>query len=62
MANMLQRRKAGTAAMLLGIVFAMIGASFAAVPLYRIFCSETGYAGTTQRAEAAPGAVRRARS
>ena len=56
MANALQRRKAGTAAILLGIAFAMVGASFAAVPLYRIFCSETGYAGTTQRAEASPGA------
>jgi cytochrome c oxidase assembly protein subunit 11 len=54
---MLRQRKAGTAAILAGIVFAMVGASFAAVPLYRIFCSETGYAGTTQRAETAPGAV-----
>lgn len=30
---------------------AMLALSFAAVPLYRIFCQVTGYAGTTQRAE-----------
>ncbi|HVZ14676.1 MAG TPA: cytochrome c oxidase assembly protein [Bauldia sp.] len=38
------------------VVFAagMVGASFAAVPLYRIFCSVTGYNGTVRRAEAAP--------
>ena len=30
----------------------MVGLSFAAVPLYRLFCQVTGYAGTTQRAEA----------
>lgn len=28
----------------------MVGLSFAAVPLYRIFCAATGYAGTPQRA------------
>jgi cytochrome c oxidase assembly protein subunit 11 len=50
----LKRQKAATAAVLAGIVFGMIGLSFAAVPLYRIFCSVTGYAGTTQRAAASP--------
>lgn len=30
---------------------AMIGVSFAAVPLYRMFCQVTGYGGTTQRVE-----------
>jgi cytochrome c oxidase assembly protein subunit 11 len=54
MARSLQNRKAGTAMILAGIVFAMIGASFASVPLYRIFCEATGYAGTTQRSDAAP--------
>ncbi|PQZ49478.1 cytochrome c oxidase assembly protein [Ochrobactrum sp. MYb15] len=29
----------------------MIGAAYASVPLYRIFCQVTGYGGTTQRAE-----------
>ncbi len=33
---------------------AMLGAAFASVPLYRLFCQVTGYGGTTQRAEAAP--------
>lgn len=35
----------------------MVGLSFAAVPLYRLFCQVTGFAGTTQIAAAAPGAV-----
>jgi cytochrome c oxidase assembly protein subunit 11 len=33
------------------VAASMIGLSFAAVPLYRIYCQVTGYAGTTQRAE-----------
>ena len=32
----------------------MVGMSYAAVPLYRLFCQVTGFGGTTQRAEAAP--------
>lgn len=43
-----------TALALGGVATAMIGASFAAVPLYRLFCQVTGYGGTTQRAERAP--------
>ena len=39
------------------IVAAMIGLAFASVPLYRMFCELTGFAGTTQRADKAPGAV-----
>jgi cytochrome c oxidase assembly protein subunit 11 len=31
---------------------AMIGAAYAAVPLYRVFCQVTGYNGTTSRADA----------
>ncbi|MCT9000275.1 cytochrome c oxidase assembly protein [Chelativorans intermedius] len=34
------------------LVLAMVGLSFAAVPLYRWFCQVTGYGGTTQVAEA----------
>ena len=30
---------------------AMIGAAYASVPLYRIFCQMTGYGGTTRRVE-----------
>lgn len=43
----------GCAAFALG----MVGAAFASVPLYQLFCQVTGYGGTTQRAEAAPSAV-----
>ncbi len=34
---------------LVGVVFGMIGLSFAAVPLYTMFCKATGFGGTTQR-------------
>ena len=34
-----------------GTVLGMLGLSFAAVPIYRVFCQVTGYGGTTQRAE-----------
>jgi cytochrome c oxidase assembly protein subunit 11 len=41
-----------------GVVFAaMVGVSFAAVPLYRAFCQATGFAGTPRRAFAPPAAV-----
>jgi cytochrome c oxidase assembly protein subunit 11 len=42
---------------LTGLVAAMVGLSFASVPLYRLFCQATGYGGTPQRAERAPGEV-----
>ncbi|EFL88884.1 cytochrome c oxidase assembly protein [Ahrensia sp. R2A130] len=35
----------------------MLGMSYAAVPLYELFCQVTGYAGTTQRAENTDGPV-----
>lgn len=38
-------------------VATMVALSFAAVPLYRLFCQVTGFAGTTQVAATAPGAV-----
>jgi cytochrome c oxidase assembly protein subunit 11 len=31
-----------------GVIVGMIGLSFAAVPLYRLFCAATGYGGTPQ--------------
>ena len=46
-----------TALLMALIVAAMIGLAFASVPLYRIFCELTGFDGTPQRAERAPGAV-----
>ena len=35
----------------------MLGAAFAAVPIYRAFCQLTGFDGSVRRAEAAPGQV-----
>ncbi len=50
-----KRKRHGPVALTLaGLVAAMIGLSFAAVPLYRMFCQVTGYGGVPQRAEAAP--------
>ena len=47
-------RKNGRTALLAALVVAgMVGLAFASVPLYRLFCQVTGFAGTTQRAEAA---------
>ena len=43
-----------TAAACAVFVVGMVGMSFAAVPLYRVFCQVTGFGGTPQRAEAAP--------
>ncbi|MCD7059243.1 cytochrome c oxidase assembly protein [Pelagibacterium xiamenense] len=40
-----------------GFVAFMVGMSFAAVPLYNIFCAVTGYGGTTQAAESNPKGV-----
>ena len=44
------------ALMSVGAACLMLGLSFAAVPLYRMFCAMTGYGGTTQRVVAAPAA------
>lgn len=51
------RKTARTGLLLLGVAGVMVGLSFAAVPLYDLFCRVTGFAGTTGRAVAAPGAV-----
>jgi len=49
--------KARTALFLALLVFGMTGLAFASAPLYRAFCSLTGFGGTPLRAERAPGAV-----
>jgi cytochrome c oxidase assembly protein subunit 11 len=46
-----------TAAAMAVMGLVMLGLAFASVPLYRVFCQVTGYGGTTQRSEVAPGAV-----
>jgi cytochrome c oxidase assembly protein subunit 11 len=55
----LARRNGRTAMLAALLVAAMVALAFASVPLYRLFCQVTGFAGTTQRAESAavPGAV-----
>ena len=46
-----------TALIMAAIVAAMLGLAFASVPLYRAFCSLTGFGGTPLRADSAPGAT-----
>ncbi|WP_338661615.1 cytochrome c oxidase assembly protein [Pararoseomonas sp. SCSIO 73927] len=54
------RRNRRTGIAVLGVVAGMAGLSFAAVPLYAIFCQVTGYNGTVQTGgPAAPGATDR---
>jgi cytochrome c oxidase assembly protein subunit 11 len=52
------RRRNRIVAGLVGVIFlGMVGAAYAAVPIYRAFCQLTGYDGTVRRASAAPGQV-----
>ncbi len=51
------RGNATVAVICVGVFFGMVGLSFAAVPLYQLFCQVTGYGGTTQRAEEASGTI-----
>lgn len=47
-----RNRRAGM--IVLVTVIAMVGLSFASVPLYNLFCKVTGFGGTTMTAEKAP--------
>jgi cytochrome c oxidase assembly protein subunit 11 len=49
----LHRAKRKTGFLSASVAVGMIGAAYASVPLYRIFCQTTGFGGTTGRAEAA---------
>ncbi len=53
----LPRRNLVVAFSMAGLALGMVGLSYAAVPLYQIFCQVTGYGGTTQRAEQSPDTV-----
>jgi cytochrome c oxidase assembly protein subunit 11 len=44
------RRNRRTLVTMAAVGVAMLGLGFASVPLYRIFCQQTGFGGTTQRA------------
>jgi len=52
-----KRRNAVLAFACVGLVAGMVGLAYASVPLYRLFCQVTGFAGTTQIAENAPERV-----
>ncbi|CAO3421870.1 cytochrome c oxidase assembly protein [Azospirillum doebereinerae] len=49
----LRRRNLVILSSLFGLVFGMVGLAYASVPLYSLFCSVTGFGGTTQRAQEA---------
>jgi cytochrome c oxidase assembly protein subunit 11 len=51
------KRHGAVAAVCALLVLSMAGLSFAAVPLYRLYCQVTGYQGTTQKAEKASDIV-----
>ncbi len=53
----MKRSNATVAVICVGVFFGMVGLSFAAVPLYELFCQVTGYGGTTQRAEEASDTI-----
>ena len=52
-----QRRNRAVALGVTAVFVAMVGASYAAVPLYKAFCQATGYDGTVKRAQVAPDQV-----
>jgi len=52
------KRRNARLALVCGLVFScMVGAAFAAVPLYKIFCQATGFNGTVRRITHVSGAV-----
>jgi cytochrome c oxidase assembly protein subunit 11 len=53
-----ERKNSRVALYCVAVLLAMIAAGYAAVPLYRMFCQQTGFNGTVSRATRAPvGAV-----
>jgi cytochrome c oxidase assembly protein subunit 11 len=46
-----RRANIGIATLCIAFFSGMVGMSFAAVPLYKLFCQVTGFGGTTQRVE-----------
>jgi cytochrome c oxidase assembly protein subunit 11 len=48
------QKKTLTPVLLAGIFVLMLGLSYAAVPLYDLFCRVTGFGGTTQVSKTAP--------
>jgi len=56
-ANAIAVRHRRVALACVAFVACMVGMAYASVPLYRLFCQVTGFAGTTQRAEHASTAM-----
>jgi len=54
---MTSKRNIAVLSSCVAVVIGMVGMSYAAVPLYYMFCRATGYGGTPNRADAAPGAT-----
>ena len=52
-----ERRNRTVALVVTGVFVAMVGAAYAAVPLYKAFCQATGYDGTVKKAQVAPDQV-----
>jgi cytochrome c oxidase assembly protein subunit 11 len=52
-----QRRNGLVVGVCLGVFFGMVGMSYAAVPLYRMFCQVTGYGGTVREVEQASSVI-----
>lgn len=53
----LKRRHRALAAWCVALVVTMVGAAYAAVPLYRLFCQVTGFDGTPRIATSVPSVV-----
>jgi cytochrome c oxidase assembly protein subunit 11 len=51
------RRNGRVALICVVAFFGMIGAAYAAVPLYKLFCQATGFDGTVRKAEVAPSKI-----
>ena len=56
-ARSLSERKRTSVIAIAFVLTCMVSLTVSAVPLYRLFCQVTGYGGTTQVADAAPGAT-----
>lgn len=52
-----KQRNRRTGLSVAAVALGMVGLSYASVPLYNLYCRLTGFAGTTNVAPAAPGAV-----
>jgi cytochrome c oxidase assembly protein subunit 11 len=53
----LQRKNSAVVAACIGAIGVMTGLVAYSPTIYRLFCAATGYGGTTQRGQSAPGAV-----